>query len=366
MDCSTLWTRRPEALRAAFAAEGAYLAPSEGAVDLRDYGPALGRRFRALKLWMVLRCYGREGLQRLIREQSGSLPCSSSGCGTTRTGRSWRRATSRRSASAIAGATTTRSPGAPPQPDASSSPRRASRGGRDPARDRERADERGRRAGRLGGAARLRAVIFDLWDTLVEWPAEEGAKLAETLAGLAGVSPRELEPRLRASYRRLQTEPLAVGYRELGPPNTSGPRSRPTTARPSPPPPSAGCGIGARRAAGCRDQARHDLGLFRGGAGTLAGDRPCGMLRRRDLLLALRPDEARAGDLSADRAGSRRRSPRLPVRRRRRQRRAGGSGTHAGMQPVLFLPSGTRPRWPEVSDWSGPSVSSFDEVLALC
>jgi aromatic-L-amino-acid decarboxylase len=68
MDCSTLWTRRPEALRAAFAAEGAYLASSEGAVDLRDYGPALGRRFRALKLWMVLRCYGREGLQRLIRE----------------------------------------------------------------------------------------------------------------------------------------------------------------------------------------------------------------------------------------------------------------------------------------------------------
>ena len=40
----------------------------EGAVDLRDYGPALGRRFRALKLWAVLRCYGREGLQELIRE----------------------------------------------------------------------------------------------------------------------------------------------------------------------------------------------------------------------------------------------------------------------------------------------------------
>ncbi len=42
--------------------------PTEGAVDLRDYGPALGRRFRALKLWAVLRCYGREGLQALIRE----------------------------------------------------------------------------------------------------------------------------------------------------------------------------------------------------------------------------------------------------------------------------------------------------------
>jgi aromatic-L-amino-acid decarboxylase len=68
MDCSTLWTRRPEALRAAFAAHGDYLASSEGAVDFRDHGPALGRRFRALKLWAVLRCYGREGLQELIRE----------------------------------------------------------------------------------------------------------------------------------------------------------------------------------------------------------------------------------------------------------------------------------------------------------
>ena len=68
MDCSTFWTRRPDALRAAFAAHGDYLASSEGAVDLRDYGPALGRRFRALKLWAVLRCFGRDGLQALIRE----------------------------------------------------------------------------------------------------------------------------------------------------------------------------------------------------------------------------------------------------------------------------------------------------------
>ena len=68
MDCSALWTRRPEALKAAFAAHGDYLASSDGAIDLREYGPALGRRFRALKLWTVLRCYGREGLQALIRE----------------------------------------------------------------------------------------------------------------------------------------------------------------------------------------------------------------------------------------------------------------------------------------------------------
>jgi aromatic-L-amino-acid decarboxylase len=68
IDCSALWTRRPEAFRAAFSAHGDYLPVSERAVDLREYGPALGRRFRALKLWAVMRAYGRRGLQELIRE----------------------------------------------------------------------------------------------------------------------------------------------------------------------------------------------------------------------------------------------------------------------------------------------------------
>jgi aromatic-L-amino-acid/L-tryptophan decarboxylase len=68
MDCSTLWTRKPEALHAAFALVPDYLAATADAVDLKDYGPALGRRFRALKLWAVLRWYGAEGLRALIRE----------------------------------------------------------------------------------------------------------------------------------------------------------------------------------------------------------------------------------------------------------------------------------------------------------
>jgi aromatic-L-amino-acid decarboxylase len=68
MDCSTLWTRRPDALHDAFALVPDYLAATQGAVDLKDFGPALGRRFRALKLWAVLRWYGAEGLRALIRE----------------------------------------------------------------------------------------------------------------------------------------------------------------------------------------------------------------------------------------------------------------------------------------------------------
>ena len=69
MDCSCLYTRRPDAFRAAFSLVPEYLRSSEDDVtNLMDYGPALGRRFRALKLWAVIRCHGRAGLRALIRE----------------------------------------------------------------------------------------------------------------------------------------------------------------------------------------------------------------------------------------------------------------------------------------------------------
>jgi aromatic-L-amino-acid/L-tryptophan decarboxylase len=69
MDCSLLWTSRPTDLRAAFSLVPEFLRTpdAEDALSLSEYGPALGRRFRALKLWAVLRCYGRSGLQEHIR-----------------------------------------------------------------------------------------------------------------------------------------------------------------------------------------------------------------------------------------------------------------------------------------------------------
>ena len=69
MDCSLLFTRRPDDFRDAFSLVPEYLRSSEeGAFNISEYGPALGRRFRSLKLWAVLRCYGAEGLRRRIRE----------------------------------------------------------------------------------------------------------------------------------------------------------------------------------------------------------------------------------------------------------------------------------------------------------
>ena len=68
MDCSALWTKRLDAFRDAFSLVPEYLRVSEEVVSLNEVSVPLGRRFRALKLWFVLRSLGRQGLQAMIRE----------------------------------------------------------------------------------------------------------------------------------------------------------------------------------------------------------------------------------------------------------------------------------------------------------
>jgi aromatic-L-amino-acid decarboxylase len=68
MDCSLVWTSRPEEWREAFSLVPEYLRTPDDAYALSEYGPALGRRFRSLKLWAVLRCYGAERLRATLRE----------------------------------------------------------------------------------------------------------------------------------------------------------------------------------------------------------------------------------------------------------------------------------------------------------
>ena len=72
IDCSALWTRHPQVLREAFSIVPEYLTSAHDsdrdAPNLMDYGVSLGRRFRALKLWMVMRRFGADGLAAIIRE----------------------------------------------------------------------------------------------------------------------------------------------------------------------------------------------------------------------------------------------------------------------------------------------------------
>jgi aromatic-L-amino-acid/L-tryptophan decarboxylase len=68
VDCSVLLVREAAALRNAFSLVPEYLrTDEEGVTNLMDYGIQLGRRFRALKLWMVIRAFGVNGLRDRIR-----------------------------------------------------------------------------------------------------------------------------------------------------------------------------------------------------------------------------------------------------------------------------------------------------------
>jgi len=69
LDASLLLTRRMDSLRDAFSLVPEYLRTLDRETPVRDYNeftPQLGRRFRALKLWILLRWFGLEGLRRRI------------------------------------------------------------------------------------------------------------------------------------------------------------------------------------------------------------------------------------------------------------------------------------------------------------
>src|SRR5271165_3328391 len=70
MDCSVLYTRFPDILKRASSLSAEYLKTAEDSlvVNYNDYGVQLGRRFRALKLWYVMRYYGHQGVIALLRE----------------------------------------------------------------------------------------------------------------------------------------------------------------------------------------------------------------------------------------------------------------------------------------------------------
>lgn len=213
----------------------------------------------------------------------------------------------------------------------------------------------------------MRAVIFDLWDTLVDWSAEEGARLEARLAALAGVPVDVFDRRLRDNYRTLQTAPLASGYRALGIADDDLPEAL-----------AAHYEL-ARRTLRLRDGAAEGLrrlrhrGLKLAVLSVCSEDVParwpetdlaglfdvetfsseCGLMKPDPEIyllttgaLGVEPDDCLfVGDGANDELAG---------------------AARVGILPVLFVPPGHEPRWPEVSDWQGLRVSSIAEVASLC
>ena len=68
LDCSALYVRDPDALQRSFSLVPEYLkSHEEDVTNYMNWGTWLGRRFRALKMWMVIRHFGHEGLAARIR-----------------------------------------------------------------------------------------------------------------------------------------------------------------------------------------------------------------------------------------------------------------------------------------------------------
>lgn len=69
MDLSVLYTKHPDILRRAFTLSAEYLKTAQDgeALNYMDYGIQLGRRFRSLKLWFIMRYFGREGMAEIVR-----------------------------------------------------------------------------------------------------------------------------------------------------------------------------------------------------------------------------------------------------------------------------------------------------------
>jgi putative hydrolase of the HAD superfamily len=212
----------------------------------------------------------------------------------------------------------------------------------------------------------VRAVIFDLWETLVDWPVDGAAELRQTLAERIGVSEAEVRRRMDEHYLASQTGPLATVYRTLGLADAH--MEERIAARVE----------FTRRALVPREGAVETLrelrrrGLRVGLISMCSEDVPaawpetqlaglfdvetfsasCGLIKPEPAIylhtaraLGVEPEECMfVGDGANDElAGAER----------------------VGMTPVLFLPDGREPYWPELSGWRGLRVSAIPQVLRM-
>jgi putative hydrolase of the HAD superfamily len=212
----------------------------------------------------------------------------------------------------------------------------------------------------------MKAMIFDLWDTLVDWPVDEAQALNRGLAEQIGLSDEEFGKRWQAHYIFSQTNPLGELYRAIGLPEEH-----------------VETHIAARH-----EFARAALRARDGAVQTLQE------LRRRGVRLGLIsmcsedvpviwPETEFAGLLDTETFSATTGLKKPDAEIYLATAAALGvepedcffvgdgandelaGAARAGMTPVLMA-TGNEPKWPEVREWSGLSVSSIPEVLELC
>ena len=213
---------------------------------------------------------------------------------------------------------------------------------------------------------RVRAVIFDLWETLIDWVVEESSAFRERLAATTGHDQERFAALWDETYRLRETGTLAEAYRAVGVPDEALDElidARHALARRVIVPRDGVVEtLGELRRRGLRlglisactedvpavwpetpFAGLFDAEVFSATCGHMKPDREIFLLAA-DLLDVDPNDCLYVGDGANDElAGAER----------------------VGMHSVLIHRAGEEPYWPEVRDWSGPRITSIPEVLAL-
>ena len=214
---------------------------------------------------------------------------------------------------------------------------------------------------------RVRAVIFDLWETLVDWPLEDSRAHRLSLIERLGLDEDAFERKWRETFRTRETGPLAAAYAALGIPEEHlethvGHRHELTRRALRPRPGTLETldelerrGIKRGLISMCTEDVpaawpetefapRFEAATFSASCG-LVKPEPEIYLHTTEQLGVAPDDCLYVGDGANDELRG---------------------ASDVGMTPVLIVPPDRDPWWPGLENWQGLKIHSIPEVLELC